>query len=56
MNIDEKYQVKQKLKMKMGLNRILGISKIIDKLRQQIQNIAACDVSVLISGDCGTGK
>jgi two-component system response regulator GlrR len=56
MILEEKQAVKENLKRRLGLSRILGRSKAVDKLRQRIETIASCDVSVLISGECGTGK
>jgi len=60
MNINiseqEKQEVIQFLNRKEGLSRILGNSKIVNQLREQIHNIALCDVSVLICGESGTGK
>jgi len=52
----EKQEVIQSLNRKEGLNRILGRSKPVKQLKEQIQNIALCDVSVLICGESGTGK
>lgn len=58
MNISgaEKQEVIQSLKRKEGLNRILGSSKAVSQLRDQLDNIASFDVSVLICGESGTGK
>jgi len=52
----ERERVKQSLKKKVGLNRILGGNEVISRLRQQIENISSCEVSVLITGESGTGK
>ena len=56
MILEEKKTVKQNLKKKLGLSRILGSSRVVEELKQKIETIASCDVSVLISGECGTGK
>ena len=44
------------LKAKRGLDRILGISQVVNRLKNQIEEIASCDVNVLINGESGTGK
>lgn len=44
------------LKRRDGLNRILGTSPTITRLKKEIETIASCDVSVLITGESGTGK
>jgi transcriptional regulator with PAS, ATPase and Fis domain len=58
MNIsgEEKQEVIQSLKRKEGLNRILGSSKAVIRMKEQLDNIASFDVSVLICGESGTGK
>jgi len=48
--------VKESLKRKLGLNHILGRSKVVQKLREKINKISLCNVTVLISGETGTGK
>jgi two-component system response regulator GlrR len=53
---EERRDVKEVLTRKQGLRRILGSSKTVGELRQQLEHIAACDVNVLISGESGTGK
>lgn len=55
-NLVEEESVKRILMRKAGLSRILGRSLPVARLRKQIETIAACDVSVLVSGECGTGK
>lgn len=58
MNIsgEEKQKVILSLKRKEGLSRILGSSKAVARLREQLDNIASFDVSVLCFGESGTGK
>lgn len=48
--------VKESLKRKLGLNHILGRSKVVQELREKINKISLCKVTVLISGETGTGK
>jgi DNA-binding NtrC family response regulator len=38
------------------LNRILGESLRVKRLRREIKKISSCDVTVLITGESGTGK
>ena len=52
----ESDQAKQLLKKKFGLRSILGESHAIHKLREILWNVSSCHVSVLITGDSGTGK
>ncbi len=40
----------------IGLDQILGQSPAVQKIRDEIKKIAACDVNVLITGESGTGK
>jgi two-component system response regulator GlrR len=56
MIISERERVKESLKRKGGLKRILGLHPTIAQLRQEIERISSCDVSVLITGESGTGK
>jgi transcriptional regulator with PAS, ATPase and Fis domain len=53
---EEKQGVIKSLKRKEGLNRILGSSKAVIRMKDQLDNIASFDVSVLICGESGTGK
>jgi len=55
-SIEEYEETKRSLKRTLGLKRILGSSQAVIQLRQRIDNIASCDVSVLISGESGVGK
>lgn len=48
--------VKVSLKRRFGLNQILGKSKIIQKIHENIDKISQCDVTALITGESGTGK
>lgn len=52
----ERERVKQSLKKKYCLSRILGENQGVARLRRQIENISSCDVSVLLTGESGTGK
>jgi transcriptional regulator with PAS, ATPase and Fis domain len=56
MNKEEEDAVTHSLKRKRGLKRILGENKALEQVRQEIENISSCDVSVLILGESGTGK
>jgi DNA-binding NtrC family response regulator len=53
---NDKLSSNQLSKSKNGLERILGISQVVKNLKNQIEEIASCDVNVLISGESGTGK
>jgi DNA-binding NtrC family response regulator len=52
----EREFAKRSLRLELGLNRILGRSKVVRDLHEKISKISACDVNVLISGESGTGK
>jgi two-component system response regulator GlrR len=58
MNIDGEKNVEIKQSMERGseLNQLLGDSKAMRQLKDQLGNIASCDASVLITGESGTGK
>jgi DNA-binding NtrC family response regulator len=46
---------KKALKREFGLKQIIGGSKVVKELHEKINRISTCDVSVLISGESGTG-
>jgi transcriptional regulator with PAS, ATPase and Fis domain len=48
--------VTESLKRKYGLTQILGRSKVVQELYKKIDKISSCDVTVLISGETGSGK
>ncbi|MDR4505823.1 MAG: sigma-54 dependent transcriptional regulator [Candidatus Scalindua sp.] len=52
----EREAAKKSLKRDFGFNRIVGESKVIRKLLDDIKRISSCDVNVLITGESGTGK
>lgn len=56
VNQDGLEAVKENLRRRSMLKRILGGSKVIKDLHKRIESIAGCDVSVLITGESGTGK
>ena len=47
---------KRSLKVKLGLKQIIGDSPVFRKEIEKIPTVAQCDVTVLISGETGTGK
>lgn len=53
---NETLAVKEGLKKKLCLSKIIGISPCIKELHKQIEAISLYDVSVLITGESGTGK
>jgi len=53
---EERRLTAEALKRKAGLARILGRSRAIQELRQQIELLSSYKVSVLIYGETGTGK
>jgi two-component system response regulator GlrR len=48
--------IKESITQGIGLDQILGQSPAVQKIRDEIKKIAACDVNVLITGESGTGK
>jgi two-component system response regulator GlrR len=48
--------IRESLAKAIGLDQILGQSPAVQKIRDEIRKIAACDVNVLITGESGTGK
>jgi len=53
---DERESAKKTLKREFALGQILGKSKPIKKLKEDLDRISSCDVNVLITGESGTGK
>lgn len=47
---------KAALKREFALGQILGKSKAIKNLKEDLNRISSCDVNVLITGESGTGK
>jgi len=52
----EREALRQRLSSDHGLGRILGGSRVIEKLRDTIRRVAKTDSTVLITGETGTGK
>ncbi len=52
----ERDLAKVALKREFALGQILGNSKAIKDLKENLGKISACDVNVLINGESGTGK
>jgi len=52
----ERDHAKAALKREFALGQILGNSKAIKNLKENLIKISACDVNVLITGESGTGK
>lgn len=48
--------IKESVTQAIGLDLILGQSPAVQKIRDEIKKIAACNVNVLITGESGTGK
>ncbi len=52
----ERDLAKAALKMEFALGQILGKSKAVKNLKENLIRISACNVNVLITGESGTGK
>ncbi|KHE93432.1 MAG: sigma-54 dependent transcriptional regulator [Candidatus Scalindua rubra] len=52
----ERDHAKAALKREFALGQILGNSKAIKNLKENLIKISSCDVNVLITGESGTGK
>ena len=52
----EREAAKASLKTKFALNKILGKSRAVIALHEKIDQVASCDVNVLITGESGVGK
>jgi len=52
----ERDLAKAALKSEFALKQILGNSKAIKNLKENLSRISSCDVNVLITGESGTGK
>ena len=52
----ERDLAKAALKREFALGQILGNSKAIKNLKENLNRISTCDVNVLITGESGTGK
>ncbi len=52
----ENKQLKERIREKTGLEKIVGESPAIRKVKEQIKLIAPTDATVLITGESGTGK
>ena len=53
---NENLDLREKLKDKWGLDRIIGKSQVMQKMFKLIKTVSPVDSSVLIEGECGTGK
>ena len=52
----ERDLAKAALKREFALGQILGNSKAVKNLKENLNKISSCDVNVLITGESGTGK
>jgi PAS domain S-box-containing protein len=53
---EEKLYLEQEINAEMGFGEIIGQSKALQAVMEQVGKVAACDATVLLLGETGTGK